>query len=73
MTPGVAIVAALLALLVVGYVTRRGTCRHAAAGTRRLGGDVHAGLWEVCRCGAARMCGDRRWRRGTLERLSRTI
>lgn len=63
MTAGVLLIAALLALLMVGYVTRR-HCRHCETRPDHLVGVDHVGTWEVCRrCGAARMCGDRRWSR----------
>lgn len=73
MTPGVVIIVALLAILVVGVVVRRRPPHphHPATVERPAGAQV--GAWEVCRCGAARQCGDRRWRRGRLERLSRAI
>jgi hypothetical protein len=63
MAAGWGIVAALLLLSVVGLVLR---LRHVHAPDRV---DVHPpdggglGVWEVCRCGAARMAGDQQWQR----------
>lgn len=47
------------ARLMVGMVHRHA----ASAVTVRLAGVDHVGVYEVCRCGAVRMDGDRRWRR----------
>jgi hypothetical protein len=60
-TAGVTITAVLASLLVVGVLVRH-PHRHRAAWSAVRVAD-HVGSWEVCRCGAARMCGDRRWHR----------
>ncbi len=49
-----------LALAALALVVGRARHEHHPESTCRRG---WVGEWEVCRCGACRMVGDRRWRR----------